>query len=120
MAPLTLIETPRLLLRTSDPAFAGAAAEFYARNREHLARWSPPHRGETISEAGQYEALARTAGDIDAGNTIGWWLFRRDAPAIAIGQLHFSQIQRRAFQSAMLGYSIDTASQCSHQRRFCP
>ena len=109
MAPLTLIETPRLLLRASDPAFAGAAADFYTRNRGHFARWSPPLGEESFTEAGQQAALTRTAQAVDDGTTIGWWLFARGAPERAIGQLHFTQIARRAFQSAMLGYSIDAA-----------
>ena len=62
----------------------------------------------TFSVAGQRQQLAETAGAAVAGTRIGWWLFAPNEPAVAIGQVHFSQIVLRAFCSAMLGYAIDT------------
>ena len=109
MTPLESLTTPRLVLRASDPALAGAAADFYRRNREAHARWNPPMADPTFTDEGQRESLAVTAAAIAAGTGIGWWLFAIDAPDLALGQIHLSQITRRAFCNAMLGYSIDAA-----------
>lgn len=62
-----------------------------------------------VHRAGQRESLAATAAAIGAGAGIGWWLFALDAPDVALGQIHLSQITHRAFCNAVLGYSIDAA-----------
>ena len=107
MTPLASIATPRLLLRASEPACAEAAADFYRRNREAHARWNPPQLDAMFSSEGQQQRLAEAATAASAGTGIGWWLFAPDEPGVALGQVHFTQIARRGFQNAMLGYAID-------------
>ncbi|MES2958226.1 MAG: GNAT family N-acetyltransferase [Pseudomonadota bacterium] len=107
MTPLASITTPRLLLRASDPDMAAAVAAFYRRNRTPHARWNPPLDESMFSVDGQAARLAESAAAAAAGTGIGWWLFAPDAPDVALGQIHFSQLVRRAFCNAMLGYAID-------------
>ena len=107
MTPLAVLKTPRLLLRASDPDFAEAAAGFYRRNREAHARWNPPLPETMFSTEGQRERLAEAVIATATGTGIGWWLFAPDQPETVLGQIHFSQIVRRAFCNAMLGYTID-------------
>jgi len=109
MTPLASIATPRLVLRAVEPAFAAAVADFYRRNRQAHARWNPPLPESMFSVDGQADRLAESAAAAAAGGFIGWWLFAPDAPERALGQIHFSQITRRAFCSAMLGYALDSA-----------
>jgi [ribosomal protein S5]-alanine N-acetyltransferase len=109
VTPLAQLDTSRLVLRASEPAFASAVAGFYRRNREAHACWNPPLPESTFSIEGQQARLAETAAAVAAGTSIAWWLFARGDPERAIGQIHLSQIARRAFQNAMLGYSIDAA-----------
>jgi ribosomal-protein-alanine N-acetyltransferase len=109
VTPLASLATPRLLLRASDPAFAEATADFYRRNRQAHARWNPPMPDSMFSIEGQRERLSEAAAATVAGTQIGWWLFATNEPAVALGQIHFSQIARRAFCNAMLGYAIDAA-----------
>jgi [ribosomal protein S5]-alanine N-acetyltransferase len=106
---LPSIATERLLLRASDPALAEAAAAFYRRNRDAHARWNPSLPEAMFSSEGQRERLAESAAAADAGTGIGWWLFASADSDVALGQIHFSQIVRRAFCNAMLGYAIDAA-----------
>jgi ribosomal-protein-alanine N-acetyltransferase len=103
--PSLTLQTPRLTLRTSDPGLAAAVADFYRRNRAAHARWNPPLAETMFSVDGQRARLAEAA----AGNDLGWWLFANDRPEFALGHVNFSQIARRAFQNAMLGYAIDQA-----------
>jgi ribosomal-protein-alanine N-acetyltransferase len=109
VTPLASIATTRLMLRVSDPAFAVAAAAFYSRNRDAHARWNPPLPESMFTPEGQRERLTDGVIAAAAGTGIGWWLFAPDEPAVALGQIHFSQIARRAFHNAMLGYAIDAA-----------
>jgi len=109
VTPLDTLTTPRLVLRASNPAFAEAAAGFYRRNREAHARWNAPLSDGMFSDDGQRERLADAVLAAKTGAGIGWWLFAPDAPGVALGQIHFSQIARRAFCNAMLGYAIDAA-----------
>ncbi len=107
MTPLESLATPRLVLQASEPALAKAAADFYRRNRAAHAGWNPPLNESIFTLEGQRERLAETHIAASAGAVIGWWLFAPSQPGVAIGQIHFSQIARRAFCSAMLGYAID-------------
>jgi ribosomal-protein-alanine N-acetyltransferase len=109
VTPLASLATPRLLLRASDPAFAQSAAAFYRRNREAHACWNPPMPDAMFSVEGQCERLTEATAAAGAGTQIGWWLFAPDEPGLVLGQIHFSQITRRAFCNAMLGYAIDAA-----------
>ena len=109
MTPLASIATPRLLLRAGEPAFAEAAADFYRRNREAHARWNPPMQDAMFSAEGQQPRLTEAAAAASTGTGIGWWLFAPKQPGVALGQIHFTQIARRGFQNAMLGYAIDVA-----------
>jgi [ribosomal protein S5]-alanine N-acetyltransferase len=109
VTPLASLATPRLLLRASDPAFAEAAADFYRRNRAAHARWNPPLHEAMFSAEGQRARLADAAIAATAGSAIGWWLFAPERPDTALGQIHLTQIARRAFHNAMLGYAIDAA-----------
>jgi ribosomal-protein-alanine N-acetyltransferase len=101
--------TARLRLRASDPSFAAAVADFYARNRDAHARWNPPHADSMYSAAGQHARLSASAAAIGSGALVGWWLFEPGKPRITLGQIHFTQLSRGPFCSAVLGYSIDTA-----------
>ena len=111
MTPLDTITTQRLVLRASDPAFAEVAAAFYARNRQAHACWNPPLTDAMFSVEGQRERLADAATAAKVGSGIGWWLFASNEPGVSLGQIHFSQITRRAFCNATLGYAIDTAQE---------
>lgn len=106
---LPALHTARLVLRSSEPGLAAAAADYYTRNRAAHARWNPPQAATVFTAEGQRERLAASAVNVIAGSLIGWWLFAPDAPQRALGQIHLSQIARGPFCSAMLGYSIDAA-----------
>jgi ribosomal-protein-alanine N-acetyltransferase len=105
--PLDTLTTPRLQLRASDPAFAEAAAAFHLRNRSAHAQWNPPLQETLFSADGQRGRLAEAATAAAIGSAIGWWLFALDEPGLALGHINFTQIARRAFCNAMLGYALD-------------
>jgi ribosomal-protein-alanine N-acetyltransferase len=108
---LTEIRTPRLLLRVDEPGMAPAALAFHRRNRAHLAPWEPPTPEAFYTDAAQTERLAQGRRDLEAGRAARWWLSPTGQPERLIGSIHFSQIQRGAFCSGMLGYALDADTQ---------
>jgi ribosomal-protein-alanine N-acetyltransferase len=118
IAPLARpeITTARLRLVAGDPGIAPAVCEFQRRNRQHFAPWDPPTADSFYTHEAQAArvstGLAAFANDtayrywlIDATRAGGARLPTSDVEVI--GSLHFSQVSRGAFQSAMLGYALD-------------
>jgi [ribosomal protein S5]-alanine N-acetyltransferase len=108
MTPLPELRTDRLLLRASGPTLAPAVAAYYLRNRDSHAPWNPPMPENLFTTEGQQPRLAAAAKAEADGTQIGWWFSLCDEPEQVIGHARFSQISRGPFQSAMLGYAIDT------------
>ena len=118
MANGVVIETGRLFLVTPGSDHAAALRDYMARNREHFARWDPPTGDAFYTLEAQ---AARVTNGISAFNNdtaYRWWLVDAtryggarlpSSDVEVIGSLHFSQVARGAFQSAMLGYALDEA-----------
>lgn len=120
IAPLARYEitTPRLRLVAGDPGLAPAVCEFQRRNRQHFAPWDPPTPDSFYSPEAQWVRLAHGITAFQNDTAYRYWLIdgrRADgarlpsSDAEVIGSLHFSQVSRGAFQSAMLGYALDEA-----------
>jgi ribosomal-protein-alanine N-acetyltransferase len=120
IAPLARYEisTARLRLVAGDADIAPAVHEFHLRNRQHFARWDPPTGDAFYTVEAQ---AARVTNGITAFNNdtaYRWWLVDAtrcggarlpSSDVEVIGSVHFSQVSRGAFQSAMLGYALDEA-----------
>jgi ribosomal-protein-alanine N-acetyltransferase len=106
------IFTARLALAAPEQGQAEAVADFFRRNRAHLAPWEPPQPrvdGDPIVHL--QRRLAEGAEDFGAGRAHRWWLVLADQPARVIGSVHLSSIVRGAFQSCHLGYALDREQQ---------
>ena len=120
IAPLARFEitTPRLRLVAGDPGLASAVCEFHRRNRQHFARWDPPTADSFYTLEAQTARVAAGIAAFQNDAAYRWWLVdatraggaRLPASDVeVIGSLHFSQVSRGAFHSAMLGYALDEA-----------
>lgn len=108
MIPRDVIETARLRLVASVHVSAFETLDYYQRNRAHFARWDPPMPEDFLSLVGQARRIEQSVSDFRLGTSFRYWLVLRDAERRAIiGHANFSQVARGAFQSAMLGYSVD-------------
>lgn len=106
-APAPRLVTPRLCLELASPAHAALHARHFVRNREHLARWSPP-LADVESEGYWSRALASAVVDFEAGRSVRLVALPRDAAAdILVARIDFTQIARGPFQSCMLGFAVD-------------
>jgi ribosomal-protein-alanine N-acetyltransferase len=110
-SPREIIETARLSLVASTHVTAFETLDFYQRNREHFAPWDPPIPPDFLSLVGQARRVELACTDFRAQTALRYWLTLREDPRRIVGQVHFSQLARGAFQNSMLGYSVDRALQ---------
>lgn len=104
--PRKHLETERLQLVAASREHARAAAEYFRREWDHLAPWSPPAAMDMFDLRGQRERMILAERAFDAGAAWRWLLFEKGKPNTMIGQVHFNQIVRGAFQCATLGYGL--------------
>ena len=120
IAPLARpeITTARLRLVAGDPGIAPAVCEFQRRNRQHFAPWDPPTADSFYTPEAQAARVATGLAAFTNDTAYRYWLIDATRAGGArlpssdvevIGSLHFSQVARGAFQSAMLGYALDEA-----------
>jgi len=118
IAPLARpeITTARLRLVAGDAGLAPAVCEFQRRNRQHFARWDPPTADTFYTTEAQATRVATGLTAFQNDTAYRYWLIDATRAGGArlpssdvevIGSLHFSQVSRGAFQSAMLGYALD-------------
>lgn len=103
--------TERLWLQAGHEGLAESVAAFHERNRLHFARWDPPTPDGFYSVAGQTERIRLGLKAFAEGAAFRYWLTPVEEPSRVIGSVNFSQVARGAFQSCVLGYSLDRACQ---------
>lgn len=90
------------VLRQSD---AAALAASYVRNRAHLSHWEPERPEEYYTEAWQANDIATRLLAYEAGEGHPLGLFAGEA---LVGRFNVAGIVRGPFQSAGLGYWVDS------------
>lgn len=102
-----VLRTERLEIRTARPDEAAAVADYFRRNREHLAPWEPtPPPGFFGAElwTQRLELFHREA---DEGRGMRLHLFERARPGRVVGTVGVQNIVRAAFWCAHLGFGLD-------------
>jgi ribosomal-protein-alanine N-acetyltransferase len=94
----------RFIVRLAYVDDAGAVADFYARNRKHLAATSPLRVDGFYTEAYWQAALAGAELAFQADRQMDCCVFDG---ARAVGIVNLSNFVRGAFHACYLGYSID-------------
>lgn len=102
-----VLETARLRLVADDASLGPAVARFHQRNRAHLAPWDPPTPAAFYTTEFQTQRVQQGIEAFRLGQAFRYWMQDPDDPAEVIGSVHFSQVARGAFHSAMLGYALD-------------
>jgi len=108
------LSTNRLLIRDLPPRFGNAAARFHTENRHFHQRWEPNRPEPYFTAAAQRRILA---GERRATDILHLWIFELPQaivrPSAPVGSITISGIIRGFFQSAYLGYKLDSR----HTRR---
>ncbi|MDF2610668.1 MAG: Ribosomal-protein-alanine N-acetyltransferase [Lachnospiraceae bacterium] len=99
--------TDRLILKTIDESDGEKVLDYYLRNKDFLAEWEPIRTNEFYQLSFHTEHLVADQKEMDAGNYLRLWIFKKDNPEKIIGALAFSNIVRGCFFSCNLGYNLD-------------
>jgi ribosomal-protein-alanine N-acetyltransferase len=91
--------------RLLRPADAEPLSVAYKLNREHLAPWEPERSEEFFTAAGQRVLIETKLSLHDAGSEVPWVLQAGDR---IVGCLTLTGIVRGPFQSAHIGYWVDS------------
>ncbi len=103
------LSSERLTLALPQDRHAPAMCDFWQRNREHLAPWSPPPTGDMSTLEYWRDNIDKSQVGYLAGTQLRLIMLSREEPGRVIGSIGFSQIFRGPFCSCMLGYQIDAA-----------
>lgn len=102
-----VIETERLLLKSSREVSAQAVLDYYWRNRDFLWEYSPLRDSDFYTEAHQTALLAEQECNWQQGIGYRFYLCPKECPEEVIGTAALNNIVRGAFQSCFLGYQLD-------------
>ena len=105
--PAPLLLTARLRLVAADERHAGALADFYDRNRGHLAPWEQPTDAGFHTAAVQAQRLREAAAGALDGTRCTYLLQPIGDVHRVVGTVSFTAVMRGPFQSCNLGYALD-------------
>lgn len=100
-------ETERLVLKVLDKSYADVVLDYYKRNKAFLEEWEPVRSEEFYTKEYHEKDLNRELTNIENGNCLRFWIFKKDDVQKAIGSFAFNNIVRGAFLSCFLGYKLD-------------
>lgn len=103
----TVYEIERLSLKILDSTYADLVLDYFLRNEEFLEEWEPHKTEEFYIKVFQEQQLDRELGNIQNGNSLKLWIFKKDCMGKIIGSVAFNNIVRGAFLSCHLGYKLD-------------
>lgn len=101
-----LVESDRLLLRLPEDSDVSEIVHYYRRNREHLQPWSPTFADRMFRTEYWFDQVVGRRAEFEAGLGARAFIFRKEAPAVVIGNLALNQIHRGPAQQCVLGYSL--------------
>lgn len=104
------LRSERCLLRLPVAADAQAIAEFFYRNREHLAPWDPAPPKGFWTEAFWKPRIAQALLEYQRAQSIRLHVFLQESGQL-IGMVNFSNLRRGVSQCAGVGYRIDEKHQ---------
>lgn len=109
--PICTLSTDRLVLLLPMRVHAEAIADYFARNTEHLARWSPPRAPGFETAAYWRGRIAVQQAAFEEGRAAQLVLAPKAEPRRIIGTVALTEIVRGALRACLLGYGIDRDEQ---------
>lgn len=100
-------ETERLELKVLDKSYAELVLDYYLRNKLFLDEWEPVKNEEFYTKQYHEEQLTKDLVNIENGNSLRLWIFKKEDNSRTIGSIAFNNIVRGVFLSCFLGYKLD-------------
>jgi len=100
-------ETERLILKVLDKSSAELVVDYYLRNKSFLEEWEPIKDENYYAKKYQEEQLDKELVNIENGNALRLWIFKKENENKIIGSIAFNNIVRGVFLSCHLGYKLD-------------
>jgi ribosomal-protein-alanine N-acetyltransferase len=106
------LQTERLLVTMPVPDQAQLLVAYFADNRRHLERWSPPRPPGFYTTDFWRWRLEQNRVDYAEDRSLRLSVFERERPSgPVLGQVSFTEIVRGPLQACFLGYNIDARRQ---------
>lgn len=102
-----IYETERLLLKVLDGSDASLVLNYFIRNKDFLEEWEAVRPEDFYRLENHEKQLTKDFEDIEQGNSLRLWIFKKDDESRVIGSIGFSNIVRGIFKSCHLGYKLD-------------
>jgi ribosomal-protein-alanine N-acetyltransferase len=111
MIDLPLLETKRLLLKFPETKEANLISAYYHKNRDYLQPFEPRRLPTFYTSAYWVNQIELTESDFLNPRKISFLIFKKAKPDTIIGMINFNHWMQVAFQSCILGLSLDEAEQ---------
>jgi len=100
-------ETNRLVLKVLDEKDANIVLEYYLRNKDFLEEWEAKKSEEYYTLNYHKKMLQNDYSSFIYGDSLRFWIFKKEDLNNTIGSVGFNNIIRGAFLSCHLGYKLD-------------
>ncbi len=105
--PRRSYKTERLIVRSAVLSDVQEAVDYYRRNKDFLAAYSPRRPEEFFTVSFHEQMIMQDVRHEQNGDGIRLWIERRDDPGRFIGNMSLSQMIRGVFCSCYIGYQLD-------------
>jgi ribosomal-protein-alanine N-acetyltransferase len=102
-----IIETERLIIKTSDVVFADQLLDYYSSNRKFFDKYEPVHIDKYYTLDFQQKALQFEMNNIEKGTAEYYYVYLKEEPDKIIGSLSYCNIRRHPYFSTIFGYNLD-------------
>jgi [ribosomal protein S5]-alanine N-acetyltransferase len=102
-----IYETERLILKVLDNTYTQLVLDYYYKNKTFLEQWEPLRNKDFYTKEYHEYQLHNELINIENGNSLRLWIFKKNDNTNVIGSVGFSNIVRGAFLSCHLGYKLD-------------
>jgi [ribosomal protein S5]-alanine N-acetyltransferase len=111
MINLPLLESERLLLKFPELKEADLLSAYYQKNRDYLQPFEPRRLPAFYTSAHWKNQIELTQSDFLNQRKVSFLIFEKGKPDSVIGVINFNHWVQGAFQSCIVGFSLDEEAQ---------
>ena len=105
------IETPRLILQTSDVSLAPKLLNYYSKNRSFFEKYEPANDDDYYTLSYQTNVLEHEVANMERGISAYYYFFLKENPDHIIGSMSFVRFRGEPYANTIFGYDLDEEHQ---------